>query len=61
MPLKTIVAGDPGALLLIAMLPLTAPAEAGANCAVMETLEEGFIVCGIASPVMPNPVPVTVA
>ena len=30
-PLKVMLAGDPGALLLIAMLPLALAAEAGAN------------------------------
>ena len=30
-PLKTIVAGDPGALLVIEMLPVALPPDAGAN------------------------------
>ena len=30
-PLKTIVAGEPGALLVIEMLPVALPVDAGAN------------------------------
>ena len=51
--------GEPGALLVIEMLPLALPTEAGANCAVKETLAPGVMVCGTLRLVMLNPVPVT--
>ena len=60
-PLKAIAAGDPGALLLMAMLPLKFVAEAGANCTLNDTLDPALTVCGTLRPVTLNPVPVTVA
>ncbi len=60
-PLKAIVAGDPGALLLMAMFPEALPVDAGKNCAVKEILEPALIVCGKVKPVRLNPVPEGVA
>jgi len=60
-PLKAIAAGDPGALLVMEMLPDALPVDAGRNCAVKETLEPELIVCGKVKPVRLNPVPEAVA
>jgi hypothetical protein len=60
-PLNEIIAGDPGALLLMRMLPAALPVEAGANWAVKETLDPGLIDSGTLRPVRRNPVPAAVA
>jgi hypothetical protein len=51
------VAGDPGALLLIEMLPEKLPLALGENLAVKDVLPPAAIVAGIASPERLNPVP----
>jgi hypothetical protein len=51
------VAGDPGALLLIEMLPEKLPLAFGENLAVKDVLPPAAIVAGIASPERLNPVP----
>ena len=60
-PLSGIVVGDPGALLLMLILPNALPVEVGANWAVKEVLAPALIVCGTLRPLMLNPVPETVA
>ncbi len=60
-PLNAIAAGDPGALLLMEMLPEVLPVDAGKNCTVKEILEPALIVCGKFNPVKLNPVPGGVA
>ena len=60
-PLKAIAAGDPGALLLMEMLPDALPVDAGKNCAVKEILEPALIVCGRVKPLRLKPVPEAVA
>ena len=57
-PLSAIAKGDPGALLVIEMLPLALPAAAGAKAAVNDTLAPAAIVCA-ESPVWLKPAPVT--
>jgi hypothetical protein len=59
-PLNAIVAGEPGALLLIEMLPVTLPADVGANFTGTVTLAPALIVCA-PNPVKLNPVPEGVA
>jgi len=56
-PVSAIVIGEPGALLVIEMLPVKLPAEAGANFAVREVFCPAFRVIGVDIPVMLNPVP----
>jgi hypothetical protein len=60
-PDRAIAAGEPGALLTTEMLPLAAPADAGAKVAVKDALLPALIVIGIVAPLMLNPVPETVA
>lgn len=60
LPLNTIVSGDPGALLDIDTLPVSAPAVVGTNVAVNEVLCPAFKVIG-TSPLMRNPAPEAVA
>ena len=48
-------------MLVIETLPLTLPAEVGANFTVNDVLEFALMVCGTVSPLMLNPVPVTLA
>jgi hypothetical protein len=50
-------AGDPGALLVIEMLPEPLPLAVGENFAVKEVLPPAAIVAGTASPERLNPVP----
>lgn len=57
-PLSAIAKGDPGALLVIEMLPLALPAAAGAKEALNATLAPAAIVCA-ESPVWLKPAPVT--
>jgi hypothetical protein len=56
-PLKAIVAGEPGALLTIEMLPVAAPAEVGAKPAENDALLPALIVIGMLAPLMLNPAP----
>jgi hypothetical protein len=56
-----IVAGDPGALLLIKMLPDALPLVVGENFPVKDVLPPAAIVAGSARPDRLNPVPVAVA
>jgi len=56
-PLKAIVAGEPGALLAIEILPVALPATVGENIAVNEALLPALIVIGMLAPLMLNPVP----
>jgi hypothetical protein len=60
-PLKEIIAGDPGALLLMTMFPVTLPVEAGANWMVKEALDPGLMASGTLRPARRNPVPAAVA
>ena len=57
-PLRGIVSGDPGALLVIEMPPLKFPAEAGANFAENVVLSPGLSVRGVVTPLTLKPVPV---
>jgi hypothetical protein len=58
-PLKEIVRGEPGASLAIEILPVTFPADAGANFAVNEVFCPGFSVNGVDAPLKLKPVPAT--
>jgi hypothetical protein len=60
-PLKAIVAGDPGALLVIEMLPVALPEVVGANCAVNEVFAPALIVVGKARPLILKPAPEALA
>jgi hypothetical protein len=60
-PLNVIVAGEPGALLLIEMLPEALPLAVGENFAVKDVLPPAAIVTGSVSPERLNPVPDAVA
>jgi hypothetical protein len=60
LPPNAMVSGDPGALLDIDTLPVTAPAVVGANAAVKEVLCPAFNVIG-ASPLMLKPAPEALA
>ena len=60
-PLKVIVAGEPGALSVRVMLPIAAPVAVGANCALKDRLSPPVNVFGRDSPLIPKPVPATVA
>jgi hypothetical protein len=53
--------GEPGALSVKVMLPVPAPADVGANCALKERLCPAVKVVGRESPLIPKPVPATVA
>ena len=56
-PLNAIVAGEPGALLTIEMLPVAAPAEGGVKMAEKDALLPALMVIGMLTPLMLNPVP----
>jgi hypothetical protein len=56
-PDKAITSGEPGALLAIETLPVALPAAVGENFAVNDVLCPAVSVCGVARPVMLNPVP----
>jgi len=60
-PLNASVAGEPGALLTIEMLPVSLPGAGGVNFTVNDALLLGLIVIGIVAPLMLNPVPAGVA
>jgi hypothetical protein len=55
-PVRAILRGDPGALLVIETVPLALPADVGAYVAVNETVWPGFKACGgTADMVKPAP------
>ena len=56
-PLKGITSGEPGALLVIEILPLALPADVGENVAVKEVFCPAFSVSGVDNPVILKPVP----
>jgi hypothetical protein len=56
-PDKAIAAGEPGALLMIEMLPVAAPADVGAKTAENDPLLPAPIVIGQLAPPTLNPVP----
>lgn len=56
-PVNAIVAGEPGALLTIEMLPAAAPAEVGVKMAENDALLPALIVIGMLAPLMLNPAP----
>jgi hypothetical protein len=56
-PLKPIVAGEPGALLVIEILPVAAPEAVGANCVVNVVFAPALIVVGTAKPLILKPAP----
>src|SRR5271168_2848648 len=62
-PLPTMVniCGEPGALSVNAMLPVAAPVAVGAKCALKERFCPPANVVGRESPLIPKPVPATVA
>lgn len=60
-PESGIVAGDPGALLVIEMLPLAVPAVVGANVVVKEAFAPALMLVGTANPLRLNPVPLALA
>jgi hypothetical protein len=60
-PLREIVAGDPGALLAIDTVPVAPPAAVGANFALNVSVCPAATVVFAFSPETLNPVPVTVA
>ena len=60
-PLRATVSGEPGALLVIEILPLAAPAEVGENMAVNVLLCPEVSVIGRDNPLMLKPVPEAVA
>lgn len=61
LPTKVTVCGEVGALSVNVMLPVAAPAAAGANCTLKESDCPPVRVFGKESPLMPNPLPATVA
>jgi hypothetical protein len=60
-PLSAIPSGDPTALLVIEMLPVTAPAEAGLNVAEKVAFWPALMVKGVESPEIAKPTPETLA
>ena len=58
-PVSATVAGEPGALLVMVMLPLALPADVGENCALNVLAFPGFNVSGRVNPLVLNAVPVT--
>jgi hypothetical protein len=60
-PLNAIAKGDPGALLVIEMLPLALPVAVGVKPAVNDALCPALIVTGAVIPLMLNPAPETLA
>jgi hypothetical protein len=61
LPTKVTVCGEVGALSVNVMLPVAAPAAVGANCTLNESDCPPVRVFGKDSPLMPKPLPVTVA
>ena len=60
-PLKGMVSGDPGALLVMEMFPEALPATVGANFAISVALSPGLMVTGTANPLILKPDPDAVA
>jgi len=60
-PTMLTICGEPGALSVNVMLPAPAPAAVGANCALKERLCPAVKVVGRERPLIPKPVPATVA
>jgi hypothetical protein len=60
-PLRLIVSGEPGTLLVIETLPATVPDEVGENFVVKATFCPALMVEGTDKPVMLKPVPETTA
>jgi len=60
-PVNAIVNGEFGPLLTIEMLPLAAPADVGANCALNVLLRPAPNVSGVPNPLMLRPGPDAVA
>jgi hypothetical protein len=60
-PTMLTTCGEPGALSVNVMLPVSAPAAVGANCVLKERLCPAVKVVGRESPLIPKPVPATVA
>jgi len=56
-PFRAIVSSDPGASLVIKILPLATPADAGANVALNVVLCPALIVNGVAKPLILKAVP----
>lgn len=56
-PVKAIVSGEPGALLVTDTLPLAAPAVVGANVTVKVVVCPAFRLAGADHPLSVNPVP----
>ena len=61
LPTKVTVCGEVGALSVNVMLPVAAPAAVGANCTLKESDCPPVSVFGKESPLMPKPLPATVA
>ncbi len=61
LPTKVTVCGEVGALSVNVILPVAAPAAVGANCTLKESDCPPDRVFGKESPLMPNPLPATVA
>jgi hypothetical protein len=61
LPVIESVCGDPGALSVNMMFPLAPVVDVGENCTLNEIFCPAEIVFGSDSPLMPNPVPVSVA
>jgi hypothetical protein len=60
-PLRAIEAGEPGALLVIEMLPVALPEVVGANWAVNEMFAPALMVVGTGKPLIEKPVPEVLA
>lgn len=60
-PLRAIEAGEPGALLVIEMLPVALPAVVGANWAVNDVFAPALMVVGMGRPLIVKPVPEALA
>jgi hypothetical protein len=58
-PVRGIARGDPGALLVMEMVPLALPADVGANVAVKFVLCPALSVAGTAGPMTPKSAPET--
>jgi hypothetical protein len=57
-PVKPMISGEPGALLVIETLPLATVADVGANVTVNDVVCPGLRLVGAAQPVNVKPVPV---
>jgi hypothetical protein len=61
LPIKVSTCGDPGALSVKVMFPVAGPAAVGANCTANEIDWPPVMVFGSDSPLIPKPVPDSVA